>query len=470
MSKNIIFLSFTSLIFLLWFCLIGYNLLDQPFIWDDLHLLRIYSKDEILSTWSGNWDPDNMETPSYRPIATLFYSLISFFFGESFVSIRIFTFILIILLIFSINILFSRLGLKKLEIIIFTVLIIFAKIFTTLLSFMALNALIFCYMCTFFSLNLFLKSLKKKNFNYYLISLFLAFLAIFSREELYILPFILFLISVKNLDFKLQNAIKVLLPIIPFFFLVVLHMYLRVKFVPEADSLSVTNEGLFFAGEILNFKKIIFTFFVSWLPMGFDLSVLLDGGKYFFRSINFFFVSIWISFLFFSIILLNYHSIKKIIFIKKILIFLLLSILSCAPAVAYIRAFGIFLPSVFALIIVSIILASLIETIQKNKKYIFPNLLRYLIVFLILFSGIIGGGIRSNEHIKAADHFSASILDIDSGTVYNDVSRLTIPEKRLKKKLKHLQDLNIYEKKNNIDQYKILSEKIKFPKYTLLDF
>ena len=108
-NDNIFFLVLTTLIFTVWFFLVGSELLNQPFIWDDLHQVRVYSKDEILSTWAGHWDPNKVATPSYRPIATLFYSLISSLFGESFISIRVFVFILMILLIFSINILFLRL-------------------------------------------------------------------------------------------------------------------------------------------------------------------------------------------------------------------------------------------------------------------------------------------------------------------------------------------------------------------------
>ena len=150
-----------------------------------------------------------------------------------------------ILLIFSINILFLKLGLKKLEIIFFTILIIFSKIFVTLLSFIVLGAVIFSYMCAFFSINLFLKFLEKKNLNYYFLSIFLAFLSIFSREELYLLPCIIFLISLKKIEFNLSELKKNLYPILPFFFIVILHIVLRAKFVPEAGNFNFSNEGLF---------------------------------------------------------------------------------------------------------------------------------------------------------------------------------------------------------------------------------
>ena len=470
LNDNIFFLVLTTLIFTIWFFLVGSELLNQPFVWDDLHQVRVYSKDEILSTWVGHWDPDKVATPSYRPVATLFYSLISSLFGESFVGIRLFISVLMILLIFSINILFLKLGLKKLEIIFFTILIIFSKIFVTLLSFIILGAVIFSYMCAFFSINLFLKFLEKKNLNYYFLSIFLAFLSIFSREELYLLPCIIFLISLKKIEFNLSELKKNLYPILPFFFIVILHIVLRAKFVPEAGNFNFSNEGLFFNDKIVNFYKPVLAFVASWLPMGIDVTAFLTDGKYPFNTINFFFILSWLSFLLLSIISLGYKNIKKLIFKKKILIFLLICLMTCAPSLAYVRSFGIFLPSIFALIIISIILGGLVKLteIKKNNKFQ-SSIIFFVICFTLLF-GVVGGGHRSIQHIKGSNNFSAFLLQIDQSIVYHQLHQKTIPEERVQKKLQHLQSLNIYKFNTNINEYKNLSDKIKFPKYTIMDF
>ena len=37
LNDNIFFLVLTTLIFTIWFFLVGSELLNQPFVWDDLH-------------------------------------------------------------------------------------------------------------------------------------------------------------------------------------------------------------------------------------------------------------------------------------------------------------------------------------------------------------------------------------------------------------------------------------------------
>jgi hypothetical protein len=47
--------------------------LDYPFSMDSIHLIRPYSVPDLLGTWSGQWDPDNIETAGWRPFTTSFY-------------------------------------------------------------------------------------------------------------------------------------------------------------------------------------------------------------------------------------------------------------------------------------------------------------------------------------------------------------------------------------------------------------
>ena len=73
-EKNyIFFISFLPI--LIWFLFFGNNLIFEPYVWDDLHFFRKYSLHELISTWIGNWDPDDIETPSYRPLAVLYYHI-----------------------------------------------------------------------------------------------------------------------------------------------------------------------------------------------------------------------------------------------------------------------------------------------------------------------------------------------------------------------------------------------------------
>ena len=81
-KNNIIFYS-TILISIVWYLIFGLNLSLEPYVWDDLHFFRKYSNDELKNIWIGNWDPDGIETPSYRPFAVLYYHFLYLLFEEN---------------------------------------------------------------------------------------------------------------------------------------------------------------------------------------------------------------------------------------------------------------------------------------------------------------------------------------------------------------------------------------------------
>ena len=154
-EKNYIFFaSFFPIV--IWFLFFGNDLIFEPFVWDDLHFFRKYSSSELISTWVGNWDPDNIETPSYRPLAVLYYHISYLIFGENTFFFRLFLILLMFILIYITNKFFFYLDFKK-EILIFSFLIIFSKIFTTLVSWFTISALIICYIFVISSIFCFLK-------------------------------------------------------------------------------------------------------------------------------------------------------------------------------------------------------------------------------------------------------------------------------------------------------------------------
>jgi hypothetical protein len=58
--------------------------------WDDLHLIRAYSRQELLGTLTGHWDPDEIESSGFRPMTTLFNHARATAFGERVVVHRLF--------------------------------------------------------------------------------------------------------------------------------------------------------------------------------------------------------------------------------------------------------------------------------------------------------------------------------------------------------------------------------------------
>ena len=141
--------------FLIWYLTNGYALINQPYVWNDLNQIRSYSLEEILNAWVGTWDQDNILTPSYRPVGILFFNFLGHIFKENTFYLRIFIFLMSLSLIVLANISLLKIGFTRIELAIFSVLIIFSKIFTTLVSWMVLSALVFCYISAFISFDIF---------------------------------------------------------------------------------------------------------------------------------------------------------------------------------------------------------------------------------------------------------------------------------------------------------------------------
>ena len=71
------------ILYIFWFLILGYKNIFEPFVGDDLHLFREYSTQELINVCFSNWDPDNLETVSYRPLAIWYYHLQAVIFGEN---------------------------------------------------------------------------------------------------------------------------------------------------------------------------------------------------------------------------------------------------------------------------------------------------------------------------------------------------------------------------------------------------
>jgi hypothetical protein len=65
-----------------------------PFFWDDLHLIRVHTPQELAQVWTGTWDSDHIETPGFRPLTAWFNHLRALAFGESVAAHRAFLLVL----------------------------------------------------------------------------------------------------------------------------------------------------------------------------------------------------------------------------------------------------------------------------------------------------------------------------------------------------------------------------------------
>lgn len=463
--NNLSFIILVTLFtFLIWYIFLGYKVINQPYIWDDLNLIRSFSLEELIGSWTGNWDSSGVETPSYRPVTILFYNFIGSSFNENYLFLRIFTFLLMIGLMIEFNWILIKLDFGKKIIFILSFLIIFTKIYTTLLSWLTLSALIFCYLLALLSIIFFINWLTNKKNHSMFFSILFAFLCIFSRETMYILPGIIYLILIYKQKKLFKNIKKNFLIISPFLIIVIVHLFLRTIFIKEGSHFDLSFGYIKFGDENISLGNLIKTFKASWLPMG-----LWSIKKIFIiQSITFF---TWIISIFIGLFLITrYKSLTGISFIS-FAVFILLVILLNLPSVTVARPFDIMLPTLIVITLVSFIIESLfkIKNIQINNGSL--RLFCNLTIILILLSGICGGYFRSNEHIKAMNIYSARIIYFDAMSIYDDdFKKIKISKNEYDKKVKHLQSLNI----NNWNDVKNLNiyenTKIFIPNFSPLEF
>lgn len=436
---------------LVWLFFFNLNILNESFIWDDLHLIRKYSLKEISESFYSNWDSDNIETFSYRPFSVVIYALLGYF-GENFLAVRITIFIFMILLIYFSSIFFKNIGFKFSEIFIFIILITFSKIYSTLFFWMTLAPLIFCYICFFLTLIFFNEWLTSNNKKSYYLSIFFSALGIFTREELYYIPLVILLIFLLQGYKKFLNKLYFLFP---FFFIVLVHIVLRKYFVPEADNFNLTNNGLFFGNTQVSISNLFKALKASFLPMG-----LISLKKI---NIIFWLGLIWII----NFFLLFMFSKKE----KNLIFLFIVVILTNLPSLAVPRSFGIFVPSTFALAFIIKIFLNL--KFSQNSKFIkFFN----VIIAITILIGVLSGILRTQKHFEAMNSKSFYIVKYNSDNIYGYKDRnilLSIPIKRVKNKVEELNKLNINEfnyKILDINNYKNLTNDVYLPDYRPGDF
>jgi hypothetical protein len=68
--------------------------IDAPFIWDDLHLVRVHTPGQLADAWTGTYDSDHVESYGFRPLTVYFEHFRALAFGESVAAHRLFLVVL----------------------------------------------------------------------------------------------------------------------------------------------------------------------------------------------------------------------------------------------------------------------------------------------------------------------------------------------------------------------------------------
>ncbi len=448
------------IIIFIWWLIFGIDISFEPYIWDDLSLFRSYTFKELTNVWIGNWDPDGIMTKGYRPIKLLYFHLTYSIFGENVFLFRIFVLFEILILVILTNQLFGTLNFSKNQIIIFTSLLVFSKIFATLVSWLFLSVLIFTYILAVISIKFYFLSIEKKNNFYFIISLLFAGSSILSREELYVLPAIIFLMYFYKFDINFRNIIYCLKSTSLFFILVFVFMFLRKYFVPDALHIQLINNQIFFGDSVIRFGGYIQAIKSSFLPMGYLSSSYSDDIQ---KILSIVWIILICTTLFWYLGVIKLTKNK----LKKFLILLSLVIVSSLPHLTIPRSFGIYLPSIFALILISVLIEKAFNGFDLSSKQL--QLIGKSLSILILIIGITGGIYRSNMQIESVNKFSNSIIQYDARMLYQ-LKDASIPEGRFNYNKKHLENLNVYEYNWKKTYSGIVSPKIINNKYHPLRF
>jgi hypothetical protein len=161
---------------------------DYTFFWDDYHFIRCYSWPELRSTFHGPNDPDGIETPALRPVATLLFHVQGCLFGENVRLQRGFMAVLLGGLLWSVGLLLRDAGLSAIHTAIVFLLFACSRVFASLILWMTLGSLVLAYTLMVLAARLYLRwTSDGRRTDLVLLGLSAA-VATFTREEAYLLP------------------------------------------------------------------------------------------------------------------------------------------------------------------------------------------------------------------------------------------------------------------------------------------
>ncbi len=106
---------------------VSWSSLGYYWNWDDLHLVRTYSSQELLGTLTGHWDPDHIESSGLRPMTTFFNHARAAAFGEQVLMHRLFLIALLTMYLVLLGRIAMRLGEARWAVLLAGILVITAK-------------------------------------------------------------------------------------------------------------------------------------------------------------------------------------------------------------------------------------------------------------------------------------------------------------------------------------------------------
>jgi hypothetical protein len=379
------------------------------FFWDDLHLIRPYSWEEIRSTFHGRHDPEKIEWPALRPLTTLLFCFQGASFGENVVFQRIFMTGLMGVLLAAIGLLLCELGLSLPAVTVVFALFASSRVFASLLLWITLGSLILCYISMILAAYFYLLWLKRERLVYFALTLGFTALTIFTREEAYTLPVVLPLLWIISSS-RRTNWRRALAGAGGVLAILAIHFVLRKIFIPEAPPVRFSSEAI---------KDMLVSFKSAWLPGG--LQMVGHGD----RLIGL----LWKGFLGALLLLLLRASSNRAL--AQVSGALMLGIILCAPALGQPRTFGTAMPTLAFFTAISV---ACMEVLHRIQLIPFGQRLWRTAILICLMLGLIlgvAGGIRRSIYVAEALHENSAMkVSLDGESLFDLYGKSTIPSER----------------------------------------
>jgi hypothetical protein len=394
-----------------------------PFYWDDFHQIRPYSWNELLSTLHGWSDPDKIETPAFRPPAAFLFAIQGSIFGENIVLQRVFMTMLMEILLFVLGVFLLELGFDLFQIGIVFTLFVFSRVFASLNLWVTLGSLILCYIFMVLSGYLFLLWIKHRRILHVFLMFICAFVAVFTREEAYVLPLALPLVwSLSSRPWRAWR--RMLVAVFGVFTIAAVHFALRRVFVPEAPSTDFT---------ITKAKMFLISIKSAWLPGGVTTIGFADSLM----------PALWIGFLMGLVVMLARLSRSRSRW--RVVGTCFLGCVLCLPALGIPRSFGIGMPALAFMTAVAITIAEVWrQTVRKHSR----KWRQYAFVGYVILGLAVGiaGGIRRSMYVAESLHQNCvPRVEDDAQCIFNLRERYaTVPEERREAGRTRLAALGIY--------------------------
>ena len=380
------------------------------FFWDDYHCIRPYSAQELLSTFHGWDDPDKVETPALRPIVALLFAFQGTAFGENVILHRIFLTVLTWIFLLTVGLLLAELGFKTLQIALVFGLFVFSRAFVTINLWIIQSSLLLSYVLIVLALFLFIRWVKHGRLLHLGLMSLSALLAVFSREEAYLLaPTSLLIWAILPNYWKFWR--RMLLGAVCLLIIAETHFFLRWLFVPEAPA-------------------VRFTFYAIRMVWFCARSACFPGGYQTVGFVDDLLAELWLGFVFLLLILFLITGRNRKHWQAGAMV--ALSVVLCSPALGAAHAYGLTLPTLAFMSAVS--LASLEVYKQIAESGSTKKMRQHaVVIFLALgFALGIGSGLRRAMYVAESLHDNCALkILFDSNFIFELYGRpTTVPEQR----------------------------------------